>query len=63
VTFSILIKDEDIFVAAKFVGGLDNLKQILKNEPEYVTLIDSLKGKLNLVYHSLKGIHRIPREV
>jgi hypothetical protein len=55
-----LIKDEDIFVAAKFVGGLDNLKQILKNEPEYVTLIDSLKGKLNLVYHSRKEFIEFP---
>jgi methyltransferase-like protein len=55
-----LIKDEDIFVAAKFVGGLDNLKQILKNEPEYVTLIDSLKGKLNLIYHSLKEYLEFP---
>ena len=55
-----LIKDEDIFVAAKFVGGLDNLKQILKNKPEYVTLIDSLKGKLNLIYHSLKEYLEFP---
>jgi len=55
-----LIRDEDIFVAAKFVGGLDNLKQILKNEPEYVTLIDSLKGKLNLVYHSRKEFIEFP---
>ena len=55
-----LIKDEDIFVAAKFVGGLDTLKQILKNEPEYVTLIDSLKGKLNLIYHSLKEYLEFP---
>ena len=55
-----LIKDEDIFVAAKFVGGLDNLKRILKNEPKYVTLIDSLKGKLNLIYHSKKEYIEFP---
>ena len=55
-----VIKNEDIFVAANLVGGLDNLKQILKNEPEYVTLIDSLKGKLNLIYHSLKEYLEFP---
>lgn len=55
-----LIKDEDIFVAVKFVGGLDNLKRILKNEPKYVTLIDSLKGKLNLIYHSKKEYIEFP---
>jgi len=55
-----LIKDEDIFVAVKFVGGLDNLKRILKNEPKYVTLIDSLKGTLSLVYHSRKEYIEFP---
>ena len=55
-----IIKNENIFVAAEMVGGLDYLKKILKDEPEYVTLIDSLYGKLNLVYHSRKEFIEFP---
>jgi len=57
-----VIKDEDIFVAAKFVGGMENLKNLLKDEPEIVSLIDSLKGKLNLIYHSKKEYVEFPME-
>ena len=55
-----IIKNENIFVAAKLVGGLEYLKKILKDEPEYVTLIDSLYGKLNLIYHSRKEFIEFP---
>ena len=36
------------------VGGLNNLRKILKDEPEVTNLLDSLKGKLSLVHHSRK---------
>ena len=49
-----VIKDEGIFVAAEMVGGLNNLRKILKDEPEVANLLDSLKGKMNLIYHSRK---------
>ena len=49
-----VIEDEGIFVAAEMVGGLNNLRKILKDEPEVANLLDSLKGKLNLIYHSRK---------
>ena len=55
-----LIKDEDIFVAAKFVGGMENLKKILKDDPEFTSLIDGLKGSLDLVYHSRKQFIEFP---
>ena len=55
-----LIKDEDIFVAAKFVGGMENLKKILKNDTEFTSLIDDLKGSLDLVYHSRKQFIEFP---
>lgn len=55
-----VIEDEGIFAAAELVGGLSNLKRILKDEPEYLTLIDSLYGKLNLVYHSRKEFIEFP---
>ena len=55
-----IIKDEDIFVAAKFVGGMDNLKKLLKDEPEITSLIDSLKGRLTLSYHSRKQYIEFP---
>jgi hypothetical protein len=55
-----VIKNEDIFVAAELVGGMDNLKRILKDEPKITDIIDSLKGKLNLIYHSLKEYLEFP---
>ena len=55
-----LIKDEDIFVAAKFVGGMENLKKLLKDEPEITSLIDALKGTLTLNYHSRKQYIEFP---
>ena len=55
-----LIKDEDIFVAAKFVGGMENLKKLVKDEPEITSLIDALKGTLTLNYHSRKQYIEFP---
>ena len=55
-----LINDEDIFVAAKFVGGMENLKKLLKDEPEITSLIDALKGTLTLNYHSRKQYIEFP---
>lgn len=55
-----VIEDEGIFAAAELVGGLNNLKRILKDEPEFTSLIDSLKGKLNLIYHSRKEFIEFP---
>lgn len=55
-----VVKDEGIFVAAELVGGMANLKKILKDEPEVANLLDSLKGKMNLIYHSLKEYLEFP---
>lgn len=55
-----IIKNENIFVAAKLVGGLEYLKKILKDEPEFTSLIESLYGKLNLIYHSRKEYIEFP---
>lgn len=55
-----VIEDEGIFVAAEMVGGLSNLKRILKDEPEFTSLIESLYGKLNLIYHSRKEYIEFP---
>lgn len=55
-----VIKNEDIFVAADLVGGIDNLKKIFIDNPEITNIIDTLKGKLNLIYHSLKEYLEFP---
>ena len=54
------IKNEDIFAAIDLVGGINNLKKIFKDEPEATKLLDSLKGKLNLIYHSRKEYIEFP---
>lgn len=45
-----VIKDEGIFAAAELVGGMKNLEKMLKPFPELTEMIDSLKGKMNLLY-------------
>ena len=55
-----VIEDEGIFVAVEMVGGLNNLRKILKDEPKVANLLDSLKGKLNLIYHSGKEFIEFP---
>ena len=54
------IKNENIFAAIDLVGGLENLKKIFKEFPEIINMIDSLKGKLNLIYHSRKEYIEFP---
>ena len=55
-----VIKNEDIFVATELVGGIENLKKIFIDNPEITNIIDTLKGKLNLIYHSLKEYLEFP---
>jgi hypothetical protein len=55
-----LIKDEGIFVASEFVGGMENLKNLLKDNPYFVELINSLKGSLNVIHHSRKQYIEFP---
>jgi len=55
-----LIKDEGIFVASEFVGGMENLKKLLKDNPYFVELINSLKGSLNVIHHSRKQYIEFP---
>ena len=54
------IKNENIFAAIDLVGGSGNLKKIFKEFPEIINMIDSLYGKLNLVYHSRKEFIEFP---
>lgn len=55
-----VIQNEDIFSAADLVGGINNLRQIFKDNPEIVEKLDSLKGSLNLIYHSRKEYREFP---
>lgn len=55
-----VIKGEDIFAAADLVGGINNLRQIFKDNTEIVEKLDSLKGSLNLIYHSRKEFREFP---
>ena len=55
-----LIKDEGIFVASEFVGGMENLKKLLKDNPYFVELINSLKGSLNVIHHTRKQYIEFP---
>jgi hypothetical protein len=54
------IKNEDIFSAINLVGGVNNLKKILKEFPDVVDLLDSFYGKLGLIYHSRKEFIEFP---
>jgi len=55
-----LIRDEGIFVASEFVGGIENLKILLKDNPDFTELINSLKGSLNVIYHTRKEYIEFP---
>lgn len=55
-----VIQNEDIFSAADLVGGINNLRQIFKDNTEIVEKLDSLKGSLNLIYHSRKEFREFP---
>jgi len=54
------IKNENIFAAIDLVGGLENLKKIFKEYPEVIKLLDSLKGKLDLLGHFKNDIIEFP---
>lgn len=54
------IKNDNIFAAIDLVGGSGNLKKIFKEYPDVIKLLDSLKGKLNLIYHSRKEYIEFP---
>jgi hypothetical protein len=45
------IKDNDIFDAAEMVGGLNNLKSIFKDEPEFSEILDELTGVVDFSYY------------
>ena len=55
-----VIKDEGIFAAAELVGGINNLEKMLKPFPEFTEMIESLKGEMNLIYHSNKEFIEFP---
>lgn len=55
-----VVKDEGIFAAAELVGGIKNLEKMLKPFPELTEMFDSLKGKMNLIYHSNKEFIEFP---
>jgi hypothetical protein len=55
-----VIQNEDIFSAAELVGGIDNLRQIFKDNPGIVEKLNNLKGSLNLIYHSRKEFREFP---
>jgi len=55
-----VVRDEGIFAAAELVGGIKNLEKMLKPFPELTEMMDSLKGKMNLIYHSNKEFIEFP---
>ena len=57
-----IIQDENIFAAAEMVGGMDNFKKIFKDDPEMMDTINSLKGKIKLIYHSRVEFLEFPME-
>ena len=46
-----VIKDGDIFDAADLVGGIKNLKKVLKNDPEFSEILDGLTGVVDFEIH------------
>ena len=57
-----IVQDENIFAAAEMVGGMDNFKKIFKDDPEMMYTINSLKGKIKLIYHSRIEFLEFPME-
>lgn len=50
-----VIEDDGLFKAADFVGGMTNLKSILKDEPEISSLFDKLTGTIFFYYYMGNG--------
>jgi hypothetical protein len=55
-----MIDNIGIFKAAKSVGGIENLKKYFANDTDMLKIINSLKGKMNLIYHSNKEFIKFP---
>jgi hypothetical protein len=45
-----VIEDDNIFKAADLVGGMDNLKSVFKDDPEYSSLFEKLTGTIIFYY-------------
>jgi len=56
------IEIEGIFKAAKKVGGMKNLKKIFEGIPDIMDILNSLKGKLDLLGHFKNDIIEFPFE-
>ena len=52
-----VIEDDGIFKAADLVGGMTNLKSILKDDPEISFLFDKLTGTITFYYYMGDGQH------
>ena len=52
-----VIEDDGLFKAADLVGGMTNLKSILKNDPEISSLFDKLTGTIIFYYSYVDGGH------
>lgn len=57
-----IVRDENIFAAAEMVGGMGNFKKIFKDDPEMMYTINSLKGKIKVIYHSRIEFLEFPME-
>ena len=49
-----------IFKTAKAVGGIDNLEKYFSDDPDLSKLFESLKGTVNIFYHSRKEYIEFP---
>lgn len=56
------IEIEGIFKTAKMVGGMKNLKKIFEGIPDIMDILNSLKGKLDLLGHFKNDIIEFPFE-
>jgi len=55
-----MIDNIGIFKTAKSVGGIENLKKYFANDTDILKIINSLKGTMNLIYHSRKEFIEFP---
>jgi hypothetical protein len=51
-----VIEYDGIFQAADLVGGITNLKGVLKNDPEMSSLFEKLTGTITFYYYYMKNI-------
>ena len=50
-----VIEDDNIFKAADLVGGMDNLKSVFKDDPEFSSLFEKLTGTVTFYYIGYLG--------